>query len=600
MQNHFLNEHDIAHDVFAHGKTAETDARELAQAINLPLAYMVATAWVEADGKTVAVAHGADRALDLESLRAALGTETIRTLSSDEAAAFAGVPRGHVSPLTLPPATHTLWDAALLRRPTLCLPGPVPGQAVRVETRLLAGLGLPSATLTARAAPPPDSAYDVLLERGFLDRVSDEEKARKHLSGPAAAGYIGFDPTADSLHAGSLMPIMALAHLQRAGGKAIAVVGGATGMIGDPSGKTAMRQFLTAADIEANMRGISRQLSAYLRLDDQTGLLLDNAAWFKDVPCLLFLRELGAYFPIRMMLNKECFRARMEREGEGLTYLELTYMLMQAYDFVRLAEERHCLVQMGGSDQWGNICAGVELGRKAKGQTLFSQPIRHGGELAGVTFSLLRNAAGGKFGKTEKGNVWLDESKTSAYDFFQFWRNTADRDLFRFLGLFTFLPMPEIERLCADPAAESANLAKEILAFAATSLAHGRAKALAAADNARALFGGYGDGFRNETVRVGLATEADFSGSAAQGGDVNVLSAGAADLAAGKLTVIAALAELGLVGSKSEARRLIRQGGAYVGESRVESEDATVPAAEPGADIVIRAGKKKHGKIRVS
>ena len=583
----YLKRRGVPFDLPTHGKPTEATPIELAQALNVPLAYVGTVARFSVDNRVVAVMHGADRRPDLEAVRAKLGPD---------AQPLAATPTDDARPLC--PETDLLWDVAFLRRPSVCLPGPGVGQAVRVETRRLAGLGLPTAALTRRAAPPSNSAYDVLLERGFIDRVTDEDKARAHLGNPAVAGYVGFDPTADSLHVGSLMPIMALAHLQRAGGKAIAVVGGATGMIGDPSGKTAMRQFLTADNIKANMAGISRQLSAYVRIDDRTGFLLDNAEWFADVPCLLFLRELGAYFPIRMMLNKECFRARMEREGEGLTYLELTYMLMQAYDFVRLAETRHCLVQMGGSDQWGNICAGVELGRKAKGDTLFSQKVRQGGTLVGITFSLLRNAAGGKFGKTESGNVWLEERLTSVYDFFQFWRNTGDIDVERFLGVFTFLPMDDVARLCSEPSAEAVNLAKEILAFAVTALAHGQSEALAAVQNAQALFGGYGDAFRHEAVRLGLAAEADFSAAAPQGG-MNAIEI-AADLATGRPTVIEALTQLGLVRSKSEARRLIQQGGAYIDEQRVEDTDASVPPAEPGATIVIRAGKKKHGMIRVS
>lgn len=584
----FLRRRGVPFDLLTHGKPTGAAPVELAQAMNLPLAYVGMATRFSADGRVVAIMHGADSAPDPEAVRTALGADAqpLAVSSADDA-----------PPLC--PETDMLWDAAFLRRPSVCLPGPVDGQAVRVETRRLAGLGLRTAALTRRAGSASNSAYDILLERGFIDRVTDEDKARAHLANPAVAGYVGFDPTADSLHVGSLMPIMALAHLQRAGGKAIALVGGATGLIGDPSGKTAMRQFLTTDVIKANMAGISRQLSAYIRIDNQSGFLLDNAEWFADVPCLLFLRELGAYFPIRMMLNKECFRARMEREGEGLTYLELTYMLMQAYDFVRLAETRHCLVQMGGSDQWGNICAGVELGRKAKGDTLFSQKVRQGGTLVGITFSLLRNAAGGKFGKTESGNVWIEERLTSAYDFFQFWRNTGDIDVARYLGVFTFLPMADVVRLCSDSSAEAVNLAKEILAFAVTTLAHGQSKALAAVQNAQALFGGYGDAFRLEAVRLGLVAEADFSAPATQG-DMNTIEMAAADWVAGRPTVIEALTQLGLARSKSEARRLIQQGGAYIGEQRVQDADATLPPAEPGATIVIRAGKKKHGMIRVT
>jgi len=592
---------EISFVEIVHSSPADSSAAAAARATNLPLACIARTVLVRAGERVVALVHSGDTSLDMEAVSCELGAPA-RILSAQEAETVAGVPARALSPLGLREGFEAIYDERLLRLPSVCFPTSDETRSARVETRELRRLG----ARRARLARSPEgasgrSAYDVLLERGFVDRVTDEPLARRLLADTSVAAYVGFDPSASSLHVGSLMPIMALAHVQRCGLRAIALVGGATGLVGDPSGKTEMRKMLSPEDVRANMQGVSGQLARYLELDGRRGKLVDNASWFAPLGCLEFLRELGPRFSVNQMLKSESLRARMEREGEGLTYLELTYMLLQAYDFVRLAEEERCLVQMGGSDQWGNICAGIELGRRATGGTLFGRPVERSDGLAGVTFTLLTKASGGKFGKTESGNVWLDESRTSAYEFLQFWRNTDDADVERFLALFTFIPLEEIRGLCGRGSGRELNLAKEVLAFAATSLAHGKAKAVSAVSSARRLFGGYDASFVEASVRLGLASEEELAspegGPSADGPVCRQVRAG--ELAAGTYTVVAALVELGLAGSKSESRRLIEQGGVQLEGRRVDSVAATIRAARAGERIAIRVGKKKYGILEV-
>ena len=265
------------------------------------------------------------------------------------------------------------------------------------------------------------NVLDILRERGFVESVTHEEELKRYLSNKTASCYIGFDPTADSLHVGSLVPIMSLAHMQKCGHRPIALVGGGTGMIGDPSGKTEMRLMLTLDVIEKNKSGIKNQLSKFIQFEDKKAVLVDNADWLTKLEYISFLREIGCHFSVNRMVKAESYKMRMESD-EGLTFIEFNYMLLQAYDFLKLSDDYDCMLQMGGSDQWGNIIAGVELIRRARRKTSF-----------GITFPLITTSSGIKMGKTHKGAVWLDAKKTSPYEYYQFWVNTEDKDVIRFL-----------------------------------------------------------------------------------------------------------------------------------------------------------------------
>ncbi|GAB4266922.1 MAG: tyrosine--tRNA ligase [Deferrisomatales bacterium] len=399
---------------------------------------------------------------------------------------------------------------------------------------------------------------DTLAERGFIEQMTDEAETRKTLESPTTC-YIGFDPTAPSFHVGSLVPIMALAHLQRAGHRPIALVGGGTAMIGDPSGKTELRRMLTADEIEANARGLKAQLARYLDFD-QGALLLNNADWLVPLRYIEFLRDIGIHFSVNRMLAAESYRQRLET---GLNFIEFNYMLLQAYDFLVLYQRHGCRVQMGGNDQWGNIVAGVDLVRRVEGQTVH-----------GVTFPLITTSSGAKMGKTAQGAVWLDPARTSPYEFYQYWINTEDPDVERFLGLFTFLPMDEVRRLGALQGADIRS-AKEVLAFEATRLLHGEEEADKARRASRALFQGAGDlsqvpsyEVRREELERGIEAYVLF-------------------------------AEAGLTRSRGEARRLIQQGGGYLNGEKVETFDRRVSLADlrDGA-VLLRAGKKKYCAVR--
>jgi tyrosyl-tRNA synthetase len=601
----FFCENGISFVEVRHNKPKGGAPADYARAVNLPLAYIGQTVLVRGGDRIVGVVYSGDAKLNLVAVAKALSLDAVELVHADQAARVAGVPARAVSPAILWGKTDLLWDARVARLPVLCLPTESEENSVRIDTRQLRRVELVTAAVAEKTiGADSQSGYDVLLERGFIERVSDEAAARRLLSKSDVSVYNGFDPTADSLHVGSLVPIMALANTQRAGAHVIAVVGGATGLVGDPSGKTELRKMLTRDDIKANLNGISEQLSSYLDMGER-GKLVDNADWFTEFGALEFLRELGPHFSINQMIKSESVKTRMEREGEGLTYLELTYMLLQAYDFVRLAEDENCLVQMGGSDQWGNICAGIDLGRRATGATLFGREVKKSEGLAGVTFPLLTKASGGKFGKSESGNVWLSDERTSVYDFFQFWRNTDDADLVRFFGLFTFIPLEEIATLCAGREAKELNLAKEVLAFAVTSLRHGVEKAIGAAANARGLFGGYEEAFGDEVVRLGLAeasalealTKVAAKSTQAKGTGAKSVEVTEGDVAG--MTVVDALVKLGLASSKGEVKRLIKQGGVYVEGERVDAIDTKLPSSSAGSHITLPMGKKKHGIIDV-
>ena len=425
------------------------------------------------------------------------------------------------------------------------------------------------------------NVIDVLEERGFIDNKTHEQELRDYVESGPATCYIGFDPTASSLHIGSLVPIMALAHMQRCGHRPIALVGGGTGLVGDPSGKTEMRKILTIADVNENADALKRQLSRFIDFGPDKALLVNNADWLTRIEYIPFLRDYGRHFSVNRMIRAESYRMRLESE-EGLSFIEFNYMLLQAYDFLELFRRHQCRIQMGGSDQWGNIVAGIDLVRKTEQEAVF-----------GITFPLITTSTGAKMGKTAAGAVWLDAQRTSPYDFYQYWINTDDKDVARFLALYTFLPMSEIEPV-AQVAGADLNLAKTILAFETTRIVHGREAALEAYKAASSVFGA-------RRIPSILLSSSDIPREDARTGDDGVPSSQikAADLAAG-LPLFKVFQNVGLANSGGAARRLISQGGAYINGDRIESVDYTVTVADvqDGA-ILLRSGKKKYHKLVV-
>jgi tyrosyl-tRNA synthetase len=404
------------------------------------------------------------------------------------------------------------------------------------------------------------SAFDILDERGFLRQWTNRTAIASALDRQKVTYYIGFDATASSLHIGSLLPIMAMLHLQQAGHCPIAVIGGGTTMIGDPSGKTEMRKLLSKEIIDENGRGILSQLQRFLNLDGEHGFFVDNANWLLSLGYIEFLRDIGRYFRVNEMVKAEAYRMRLERE-EGLSFIEFNYQLLQAYDFLVLNQKYGCTLQMGGDDQWGNIIAGVDLVRRVESKDVF-----------GLTFPLLTTASGGKMGKTESGAVWLDVRRTSHYEFYQYWINTHDFDVQRFLALFTLLPMSEVARLGALKGAELRS-AKEVLAFEVTKLAHGEDLAKQARETSHSLFGGKGDIEAIPTFNISR----------------EILNAG--------YTVAQCLIDAEITKSGNEARRLISQGGVSVGEVRIVDLDATLRIY--GESVIVRIGKKKYIRMVV-
>ncbi|MBA3845265.1 MAG: tyrosine--tRNA ligase [Planctomycetes bacterium] len=410
-----------------------------------------------------------------------------------------------------------------------------------------------------------DNLYDILTDRGFIAQSTDADIA-KRFETPQTI-YAGFDPTADSLHLGHLVPIMGLAHAQRCGHRPLAVVGGATALVGDPSGKTESRRMLTREDVAANARALGAQIGRFVRFGDgpTDARLLDNADWLADLNWIAMLREVGPCISVNRMLTMDSVKGRLE--SGGITFLEFNYMIMQAYDFLHLNRTHGCTVQVGGQDQWGNIVMGIELGRRLADA-----------ELAGLTFPLVTKADGSKFGKTEKGAVWLSAERTPIYDFYQFWRNTADADVGKFLGFFTFLPMTEVRRMTAE-GGEALNYAKDVLAFEATALVHGAGAAEQAQDSARKAFGVHKDVSGDSIPHAALT---------------------AAEVEAG-VPVVALLVRAGLAKSNGEARRLVEGGGVSLHDQRVD--DANLKA---GADavkdgyILLRAGKKRMFRFDVA
>jgi tyrosyl-tRNA synthetase len=405
-----------------------------------------------------------------------------------------------------------------------------------------------------------EHVFDELKARGFVQQVTHADTLRQRLGAESLTFYIGYDPTASSLHVGHLLTIMAMAHLQRAGHRPIAVVGGGTAMVGDPSGKTEMRQMLSTETIAQNAQALQAQLQRYLEFTGTHGaLLVNNADWLLELKYIDFLRHIGRHFSVNRMLTFEAYKQRLET---GLSFLEFNYQLLQAYDFLMLFQRYGCVLQMGGDDQWGNMVAGVDLIRR------MAQ-----GEAFAMTFPLLTTASGQKMGKTAAGAVWLDAERTSPYEFYQFWINVDDQDVGRFLGYYTLLPLAEVARLSALQGAELRQ-AKEVLAFEATALTHGSEAAHTAQAAARAVFSGGGEAQgMPETVIPRVRLEAGVP---------------ALDL----------LVETGLAASKSAARRLIEQGGASLNGARLTSIEALVTSANlHDGTLLLRAGKKRYHRV---
>jgi len=423
------------------------------------------------------------------------------------------------------------------------------------------------------------NVYEVLAERGFIEQVTDEEPVRSLLGAQSITCYIGFDPTATSLHIGSLVPIMALMHMQRHGHRPIALVGGGTALIGDPSGKTEMRQILSLDDVNNNAAMLQHQLERYISFDRGEAVLLNNADWLKDLNYIEFLRDVGRHFSVNRMLAAESYRQRLER---GLNFIEFNYMLLQAYDFYYLCRHYDCTVQMGGNDQWGNIVAGIDLTRRLKERKVF-----------GITFPLLVTAQGHKMGKTEKGTVWLDGGLTSPYEYFQYWINVDDADVERFLGLFTFLPMGEIARAKTLQDAEL-NMAKTVLAFETTAITHGRDAAVAACKASTAAFQLRpvpGDLFPSSTIPRTVDEDRSAIPTVVKSRDDFVTGIPAYEL----------FHDVDLCASRGEARRLIGQGGAYVNDRQITVFDEKIGIEDlnENGEIHLRKGKKKHFLICV-
>lgn len=403
--------------------------------------------------------------------------------------------------------------------------------------------------------------YEELQRRGLIAQTTDEEQIRELVNSGKAVFYIGFDPTADSLHVGHFMALSLMKRLQMAGNKPIALLGGGTGMIGDPSGKTDMRKMLTKEDIEHNCECFKKQMSRFIDFSDGKALMVNNADWLLELNYVDLLREVGACFSVNRMLTAECYKQRMER---GLSFLEFNYMIMQSYDFYSLFQRYGCNLQFGGDDQWSNMLGGTELIRRKLGKDSHA-----------MTINLLLNSEGKKMGKTEKGAVWLDPEKTSPFDFFQYWRNVADSDVIKCLKMLTFVPIEEIEAMQAWEGSEL-NKAKEILAFELTKLVHGEEEAQKALEGARALFSSKAD--TDNMPSSELTAE---------------------NLTDGRIGLIDLLVLVGLALSKTEARRLIQQGGISVNDKKITDVKAEISAEDFGEGfIVIRKGKKVFHKVK--
>ena len=404
--------------------------------------------------------------------------------------------------------------------------------------------------------------YDELVARGLIAQVTDEEEIKDLINNGKATFYIGFDPTADSLHVGHFMALCLMKRLQMAGNKPIALIGGGTAMIGDPSGRTDMRQMMTPETIQHNCDCFKKQMSRFIDFSEGKALMVNNADWLMDLNYIDVLREVGAHFSVNRMLTAECYKQRMEK---GLSFLEFNYMIMQSYDFYTLYQKYGCNTEFGGDDQWSNMLGGTELIRRKLGKDAYA-----------MTINLLLNSEGKKMGKTQSGAVWLDPEKTSPFDFFQYWRNVADSDVLKCIRMLTFLPLEEIDAMESWEGAQL-NQAKEILAFELTKLVHGEEEANKAREASHALFAGGGDSAHMPTVELSSADFAD--------GDMDILSL---------------LVKTELAPSRSDARRAVEQGGVSVADEKVTDIRTAYNADSFGADgLVVKRGKKKFVKVIV-
>ena len=396
------------------------------------------------------------------------------------------------------------------------------------------------------------TVFEELKRRGLLAQLTDEEEIKELINAGKATFYIGFDPTADSLHVGHFMALCLMKRLQMAGNKPIVLIGGGTAMIGDPSGKTDMRKMMTKETINHNVECFKKQMSHFIDFSDDKAIIVNNGDWLLDLNYVDVLRDVGACFSVNKMLTFECYKQRMER---GLTFLEFNYMIMQSYDFYRLFQDYGCNMQFGGDDQWANMLGGTELIRK-----------KHGKDAYAMTITLLLNSEGKKMGKTEKGAVWLDPEKTSPYEFYQYWRNVGDADVIKCLKMLTFVPIEEIEEMEKHMEGAEYNKAKELLAYELTKLVHGKEEADKADAAAKAIFAGGGNS-----------------------DDMPSTTIAAADLTDGKIGILTLLVKCGLCPSNGEARRLVTQNGIAVNGEKFTDPKGLVDLSEP---VVIKKGKK--------
>ena len=403
--------------------------------------------------------------------------------------------------------------------------------------------------------------YEELKARGLIAQVTDEEQIRDLVNNGKATFYIGFDCTADSLHVGHFMALCLMKRLQMAGNKPIALIGGGTTMIGDPSGRNDMRKMLTKADIDHNAECFKRQMERFIDFGEGKAMMLNNADWLMKLNYIELLREVGACFSVNNMLRAKCYEQRMEK---GLSFLEFNYMIMQSYDFYHMFQEYGCNMQFGGDDQWSNMLGGTELIRRKLGK-----------DAQAMTITLLLNSEGKKMGKTASGAVWLDPNKTTPYDFYQYWRNVGDQDVLRCIRMLTFLPLEQIDEMDKWEGSQL-NRAKEILAYELTALVHGEEEAKKAEESAKALFGAGGN---NANMPTSTLTDADF-----ENGNINVLSM---------------LVATGLCPSRGEARRLVQQGGVTIDDVKVASIDESLARERfKGEGVIVRKGKKVFHRVK--
>lgn len=403
------------------------------------------------------------------------------------------------------------------------------------------------------------NVYDVLKERGFIAQVTQEDKIRELLGNEKVTFYIGFDPTADSLHVGHFLQMIVMSYMQKAGHRPIAILGGGTAMVGDPTGKTDMRKMLTVKEIDHNANQFKKQMQNLVDFNENRALMINNGDWLTELKYIDFLREIGVHFSVNRMLTAECFKSRFDK---GLSFIEFNYMLMQSYDYLKLYRDYNCKLELGGDDQWSNILGGVDLVRRVEGE-----------EVYGMTFRLLTTSDGKKMGKTEKGAVWIDPEKTSPYEFYQYWRNIHDADVINCLKLLTFVPMDKIKEL-SELKDEEINKAKETLAFEVTKIVHGEEEALKAQQSARALFD------------IGASSK-----------DMPSTKISMSDLKKG-MGILDAVLYAGLISSKGEGRRLINQGGLYINGERTEDPNMVITAADlNNGELIIRKGKKVYHRL---